>query len=373
MGDYDWLVVGAGLTGATFAERIASQHGKRVLVIDRRPHVAGNAFDYLGNNGIVLHAHGPHIFHTNSDKVWNYLSRFTSWRPYRHFGSSLIDNREIPIPFSLDSLALTHAPKDAERIEKKLIDSFGEGQSVPVLKLRLNDDADLRHLGEFVYEAVFVKYCQKLWGLRPESLSPSVTARLPVTIARNVSYFPDRYQAMPRDGYEAMFKRMLDHPNITVLLNTEFDSVRDIGARCRVLYTGQVDRYFDFAFGMLPYRSVRFQHDEFQVEWFQEAGSVSHPDADGLSRTTEMKRLSGQQSASTIICGEYPEAHREGLTEPYYPIPSADTDLLLRPYKVLAESHRDKVLFAGRLGDYAYYNMDQACGRALALFERQQR
>lgn len=368
MAKFDWIVVGAGFTGSVLAERIASQLDRRVLLVDRRGHIAGNAYDYPGPQGILVHKYGPHIFHTNSAKVWTYLSRFTGWRPYEHRVKASIDGRLVPLPFNLDSLDVLFCTVDAARYSKLLVDAFGLERSVPILKLRESSGA-LKQLADFIYSKVFENYTLKQWSLRPEELDPTVTARVPVRISRDGRYFQDSFQAIPDEGYSAMFARIIDHPNITFAAGTDYKSVAGQGDR--VVFTGSIDEYFDYEFAALPYRSLRFELLEEDVEQAQPVGTVNYPNEHAYTRVTEFKHLTGQAAPGTVVMEEYPMAHVPGRTEPFYPIPTPGTAQKLAPYLDAARSLEGKVWFAGRLGDYTYYNMDQACARALALFEKQ--
>ena len=371
----DWIIVGAGFTGATLAERIAAGRGQRVLVIDRRDHVAGNAFDCPDENGILHHRYGPHIFHTNSKRVWDYLSRFTDWRPYYPQVLAVVEGCEVPVPFNLDSIARLFPRHMADELSRRVIDTYGYGRKVPILRMREGEDKDIRFLADYVYGHVFERYTVKQWALRPEELDPSVTARVPFHISRDPRYFQDTYQAMPRDGYTALFERMLSHPNIAVRLGTEFRDVRGDHPEARIVFTGPIDEYFDYRFGELPYRSLRFVHRVqdgtfAQGAFAQAVGTVNYPNEFDFTRITEVKRLTGQAHPLTLLTEEYPEAYEAGRNEPYYPIPTPANRERLAPYLEAARALEGRVWFAGRLGDYAYYNMDQACARALALFEK---
>ena len=366
----EWLIVGAGFTGATLAERIATQLNQRVLVIDRRDHVAGNAYDRLDDNGIQYHKYGPHIFHTNSKKVWDYLSRFTAWRPYYHHVLAVVEGREVPVPFNLNSIEALFPRHMAGALSRRLIDLHGFGKKVPILKLRESEDADLRFLADYVYRHVFETYTRKQWALRPEDLDPAVTARVPIYISRDDRYFQDTYQAMPQPGYTALFERMLSDPNIDVSLNTEFKDVRDRHPDAKIVFTGPIDEYFDYCFGALPYRSLEFVRRDRPVAVAQAVGTVNYPNDFDFTRITEMKWLTGQICEGTVLVEEYPQAHEVGRTEPYYPIPTTANGAKFAQYQSAARALEGKIWFAGRLGDYAYYNMDQACARALALFEK---
>jgi UDP-galactopyranose mutase len=368
MAQWDWLVVGAGFTGAVLAERIATELDQSVLIIDRRRHVAGNAFDNL-ENGLLVHHYGPHIFHTNSQRVWDYLSQFTGWRPYFHHVLGVIDGRHVPIPFNLNSIAALFPARMADRLSDALIERYGFGEKVPVLKLRAETDTNLRFLADYVYARVFEGYTLKQWGMRPEDLSPGVTARVPVFVSRDDRYFQDRYQAMPRDGYTALFERLLDHPRITVELNVVYTDV--LLGRCnRVVFTGAIDEFFGHVHGPLPYRSLRLERRMEARSFGLPVGTINFPNEFDFTRITDQRHLSGKPNARPVLITEYPEQYVPGINEPYYPIPTEATAALRELYLREADEISRKVLFAGRLGDYAYYNMDQACARALTLFEK---
>lgn len=362
----DWVIVGAGFTGATFAERMASA-GKRVLVVDSRPHVAGNAYDEANEHGILIHHYGAHIFHTNSDVVWNYLSKFTEWRPYQHHVMALVEGRLVPVPFNLNSLAALFPPFLAARIEQALVDRYGFGKKVPILKMREADDGEIRMFADYVYRNIFEGYTVKQWQLRPEELSPSVTARVPVSISRDDRYFQDTFQGMPVKGYTAMFRRMLAHPNIKLLLNCPWREIAADVRGERILYTGAIDEFLDYRFGPLPYRSLRFQERTLNEVQHQPVGVVNYPNNHDFTRIIEQKILTGQQSPLTTLITEWSLAHEPGKTTAYYPIPRDDNQTLYKKYLEAACTEFPDVLFAGRLGDYQYYNMDQACARALKL------
>lgn len=367
---FDYLIVGAGYSGSVIAERIASQLEKKVLVIDKRDHIGGNAYDYYDEHGILIHKYGPHIFHTNSKKVWDYLSQFTDWRLYEHQVLGVIEGKKVPIPFNLNSLHTLFPSKSAQKFEKELIRQFGLGAKVPILKLKESADEQLKFLAEYIYKNVFYGYTLKQWKLKPEDLSPSVTARVPVYISRDNRYFQDLYQAMPKQGYTKMFENILQHKNIELLLNTEF---RDVNTKefKKIIFTGPVDEFFDFVHGELPYRSLRFETDYYEQEWYQEVGTVNYPNNYNFTRITEFKHLTGQKKNDTVITTEYPEAYKRGSNIPYYPIPRDENAQLFAKYKPEIAKLNGYVLFVGRLADYTYYNMDQAVARALNMFEKE--
>ena len=365
----DWLIVGAGFTGCTLAERIATQLNQKVLLIDRRNHVGGNAYDYHDQNGILLHKYGPHIFHTNSKKVWDYLSAFTEWRPYYHHVLAVIDGKKVPVPFNLNSLRQLFPQRYAERMEETLMEEYGFEVKVPILKMREHPNAELRTLADFIYKNVFFGYTVKQWELTPEELDPLVTGRVPVYISRDDRYFQDTYQGMPRYGYSAVFQRMLDNRNIRILLNTDFRELEGLARFNRMVYTGPVDDYFDHIHGYLPYRSLRFEFVTADEERVQEVGTVNYPNDYDFTRITEQKYLSGQKLPVSTLVVEYPQRHVPGQTEPYYPIPREENKEQYNLYLQEVEKLNGTVLLAGRLADYKYYNMDQAVAHALKLFE----
>ncbi|MEM8599598.1 MAG: UDP-galactopyranose mutase [Bacteroidota bacterium] len=382
---YDYLIVGAGLTGSVLAERLASQLGKRVLVIDRRAHLGGNVYDEDDEHGVRVHRYGPHLFHTNSETVVRYLSQFTAWHPYEHRVLGRIADhsgveRLVPVPFNLTTLHALYPQRQAERLEARLLATYGADANVPILKLRDTADADLQGLAEFVYERVFYGYTLKHWGCPPEALGAHVTARVPVRLSHDDRYFLDHHQALPRDGYTALVARILDHPSIDLETGVAFEDARDTVRFDRLIYTGPIDAFFDDAHGSLPYRSLRFQFEHIPASaltgeqgargFAQPAAQVNHPSLDvPFTRVTEFKHATGQRVEGTTVAREFPEAYERGTNEPYYPVPAAANRTRYLKYAAEAAC-LPSVTFAGRLADYKYYNMDQAVARALALFER---
>lgn len=366
----DWLVVGAGFTGAVLAERIASQLEQKVLVIDRRKHIAGNAFDSYDEHGILVHRYGPHIFHTNSERVWTYLSQFTPWRLYHHKQLAQVEGNLVPIPFNLNAIQQIFSRRLADRLEEKLLLHFGHGARVPILRLRENDDPDLRFLADYVYKNVFEGYTKKQWGVLPEELDPSVTARVPVVVSRDDRYFADRFQGIPKYGYTRLFERMLSHANIKIGLGVAWGEAETTVTFKRAVFTGPIDEFFDFCYGRLPYRSLRFVHEHQLRPHAQPAGVVTYPSEQSYTRTTEFKWLTGQVHPATTIAYEYPQPYVQFENEPYYPIPAPEHRELYERYRSEATKRRS-IIFAGRLADYKYYNMDQAVARALAVFAKE--
>lgn len=366
----EWLIVGAGFTGCTLAERIANHLGHRVVLVERRPHIGGNAYDYYDESGVLVHAYGPHIFHTNSVKVWEYLSQFTEWRKYEHRVLAVIDDTRAPLPFNISSIRACFPPAAAAQLVGRLLQNFGWGASVPILSLRQHSDGYIRCLADYVYEKVFYEYTLKQWDLPPDQLDPLVTGRVPVRISLDNRYFQDTYQAMPAGGYTALFHRMLDNPNIEVLLNTDYRRLGTTRSFGHTIYTGPIDEYFEFSLGPLPYRSLRFEFVTLPKDRFQEVGTVNYPNGQPFTRISELKHITGQVIENqTTITVEYPEPYVSGRNEPYYPVPRKDHRALYLAYLEEARKTNRPVLFAGRLGDYKYYNMDQAVASALHLFE----
>ncbi len=357
---YDALVVGAGFAGSVLAERLAAGSDKRVLVVDRRPHIAGNAFDHPDDAGVIVHRYGPHIFHTNSDDVFAYLSRFTEWRPYEHRVLASVRDKLLPIPINRTTLnELYGLSLESEEEAAAFLAARAEPREI-----RTSEDVVVAAVGQELYETFFRGYTRKQWGLDPSELDKSVTSRVPTRTNTDDRYFLDKHQAMPLDGYTAMFERMLDHPNITVETGVDY---RDLDVRAdHTVYTGPIDEYFDFRFGKLPYRSLEFRHETHDVETFQPISVVNYPSPDvPFTRITEYKYLTGQVHPKTSITYEFPQA--EG--DPYYPIPRAENQALYRRYEALADALPD-VSFVGRLATYRYYNMDQVVGQALATYRR---
>ncbi len=360
---YDYLIVGAGFAGSVLAERLASQSGARVLLIDRRNHVGGNAYDEPNEAGVLYHKYGPHIFHTNSEQVVDYLSQFTEWRPYEHRVLARVRDQLVPIPINrttLNQLFGLSLETDEEAAE------YLASRAEPVEDIQTSEDVVINAVGRELYELFFRGYTRKQWGLDPSELDKQVTSRIPTRTNTDDRYFSDTFQAMPAHGYTAMFKRMLDHPLIEVRTGVDFRDIRDEVVADHIIYTGPIDEYFDFRFGKLPYRSLKFDHQTLDEEWHQPVAVVNYPSPDvPYTRITEYKHLTGQDHPRTTITYEYPSA--EG--DPYYPVPRDENQALYKKYEELADS-TEGVTFVGRLATYRYYNMDQIVGQALATFRR---
>jgi UDP-galactopyranose mutase len=358
---FDYLVVGAGFAGSVMAERLAAGSGKRVLIIDKRPHIGGNAYDEYDEHGILVHKYGPHIFHTNARDVFEYLSRFTEWRPYHHRVRACVDGQLVPIPINLDTINQLYGTSyDSFQVE-----GFYASIAEPREPVKTSEDVVVSKVGRQLYEKFFRNYTRKQWGLDPSELDATVIARIPVRTNRDDRYFTDTYQAMPRHGFSRMFARMLAHPNIKIMLNTDYREVVGVIPYREVIFTGPIDEFFDFRFGRLPYRSLEFKFETVSAAQLQPVAVVNYPNDNTYTRVTEIKHITGQEHPMTTLITEYPKA--EG--DPYYPVPRAENAAMYQQYQQLAEA-TEGVHFVGRLATYRYYNMDQVVAQALATYAR---
>ena len=358
---FDYLIVGAGYAGSVLAERLARDAGKQILLVDRRPHIAGNAYDHYNDAGILVHKYGPHIFHTNSREVFEYLSRFTKWRAYEHRVLASVDGQLLPIPINLDTVNRLYG----SNLTTFQLEEFFASVAEPREQIRTSEDVIVSKVGRDLYEKFFRNYTRKQWDLDPSELDASVTARVPVRTNRDDRYFADSYQAMPLHGYTRMFENMLDHPNIKIMLNTDYREIERLVPYREMIYTGPVDEYFDFRFGKLPYRSLEFRHETVDTAVYQPAPVVNYPNEHAYTRITEFKYLTGQEHAKTSVVYEYSKA--EG--DPYYPVPRPENLALYKQYQELARSTMG-VHFVGRLATYKYYNQDQVVAQALTLYSK---
>lgn len=357
---FDYLIVGAGFAGSVLAERLAADAGKQVLICDVRPHIGGNAYDHYNDDGILVHKYGPHIFHTNSRDVFDYLSRFTPWRPYQHRVKASVDGQLVPMPINLDTINQIFGL----RLSTFEVEGFLASLAEPREHIRTAEDVVVSKVGRELYQKFFRGYTRKQWGLDPSELDASVTARVPTRTNRDDRYFTDTYQAMPLHGYTRMFERMLVHPNIKVLLNTDYRAIVDVIPFREMIYTGPIDAFFDERFGRLPYRSLKFVHETHDTPVYQQAPVINYPNDEAYTRVTEFKYLTGQEHPRTSIVYEYPQA--EG--DPYYPVPRPENTQVYEQYKALAEA-TPGVHFVGRLATYKYYNMDQVVAQALKTYK----
>ncbi len=358
---FDYLIVGAGFAGSVIAERLARVADKKVLLIDRRNHIGGNAYDHYNGDGLLVHRYGPHIFHTNSREVFEYLTQFTEWRQYQHRVLACVDGQLLPIPINLDTINRLYGL----RLNSFEVEEFFASKAEKVGRLRTSEDVVVSKVGRDLYEKFFRNYTRKQWGLDPSELDASVTARVPTRTNRDDRYFTDTYQAMPKHGYTRMFENMLDHPNIKVMLNVDYREIERLIPHRELVFTGPVDEFFDYRFGKLPYRSLHFEHETVDRQVFQPAPVVNYPNDFLYTRVTEFKYLTGQEHSKTAVVYEYPRA--EG--DPYYPVPRPENAELYQKYKALADATKG-VNFVGRLATYKYYNMDQVVAQALTTFRK---
>jgi len=358
---FDYLIVGAGFAGSVLAERLATQANKKVLIIDKRDHIAGNAYDYYNNDGILIHKYGPHIFHTNSKEVFEYLGQFTPWRPYEHKVLASVDGQLVPIPINLNTINQLYGLN----LNSSEVEAFFESRAEKVAGVKTSEDVVVSKVGRELYEKFFRGYTRKMWDLDPSELDASVTARVPTRTNRDDRYFTDTYQAMPLYGYTQMFQNMLSHKNIKVMLNTDYKDIIDFIPYKNLIFTGPVDEYFNYCYGKLPYRSLEFKFETIDKEVFQPTGTVNYPNEQLYTRITDFKYLTGQQHTKTAVVYEFPKA--EG--DPYYPVPRPENAELYKKYQQLAASMTN-TYFVGRLATYKYYNMDQVVAQALTTFKK---
>jgi UDP-galactopyranose mutase len=358
---FDYLIVGAGFAGSVLAECLASRAGKKVLIVDKRNHIAGNTYDYYNNDGILVHKYGPHIFHTNSREVFDYLGQFTPWRPYEHRVLASVDGMLVPIPINLDTINKLYGMQ----LSSDQVEEFLSSRAEKKVQIVTSEDVVVSKIGRELYEKFFRGYTKKQWGMEPGELDASVAARIPTRSNRDNRYFTDTYQAMPLFGYTKMFENMLTHPNIKVMLNTDYKEIEGIIPFKKMIYTGPIDYYFDNCFGKLPYRSIEFRFETIESSCFQPTGTMNYPNEHPYTRITEFKYLTGQQHQKTSVVYEYPKA--EG--DPYYPVPRPENAELYKKYQVLAAELKN-VYFTGRLATYKYYNMDQVVAQSLTLYKK---
>ncbi|MDB5231529.1 MAG: UDP-galactopyranose mutase [Chitinophagaceae bacterium] len=358
---FDYLIVGAGFAGSVLAERLATQADAKVLIIDQRDHIGGNAYDYFNTAGILVHKYGPHIFHTNSKEVFDYLSEFTPWRPYQHRVLASVDGQLVPMPINLNTINQMYGLN----LSSDQLEDFFASKAVKVDRIKTSEDVVISKVGKELYEKFFRGYTRKMWDMDPSELDASVTARVPTRTNKDDRYFTDTYQAMPLHGYTRMFRKMLHHPNIKIMLNTDYKEIVEIIPFKKMIYTGPIDSYFNYCYGKLPYRSLEFKFETIDAEHFQSTGTINYPNEQPYTRITDFKYLTGQKHPKTAIVYEYPKA--EG--DPYYPVPKPENAELYKKYQQLATSMTN-TYFTGRLATYKYYNMDQVVAQSLTLFKK---
>ena len=377
---FDVIIIGAGFAGAVMAERLATQKNKSVLVIEQRRHIGGNCFDEKNDCGILIHKYGPHLFHTDNAEVWNYISQFTDWTIYNHKVLAMVDGQFVPLPFNLNTLQKLFPPLLAEKFEKTLLNHYNYNEKIPISELIKTDDADLKFLAKYINEKIFLHYTEKQWGQSAENIGSEVTARVPIFVGRDDRYFTDRFQAVPKNGYTEIFRKMLNHKNIKLLLNTNFKEVMEL--KCgkfyflnqpfdgKIIYTGQIDELFENKFGELNYRSVDMKFETLNQESFQPAATVNYPNNYNFTRITEFKKIHPVESKSTTILREYPQNYIRGKNVPYYPIFNEENKM--RHEKYFAEALQVKnLILLGRLAEYKYYDMDDVIERALKVFHKE--
>jgi UDP-galactopyranose mutase len=365
--NYDIVIVGAGLCGCVFAERFATQMHKRVLIIEKRNHIGGNCYDYYNTDGILVHKYGPHWFHTNDSEIFSYLSQFTNWRMHEHIVKSCVDGNLYPFPVNVDTLQMLY---DVDLRTEAEVEAFYENVRVKeILHAKNAEEAIVGRIGWDLYNKFFKNYTIKQWNLHPTMLDASVTSRIPVRYDNDPRYFTDKYQAIPDGGYTKMIHNIINDKNITVVLETDYKEIVPRLTFDQMIYTGSPDHFFDYKFGKLPYRSLRFEHETLSVEYYQSCQQVNYPNDHEFTRIIEWKHATGQRSSSTTITREYPVANDDS-NEKLYPIPTIRNQEIFNKYKQAA-AQLTKVRFCGRLGDYRYYNMDQVVGRALSIFSKE--
>lgn len=358
---FDYLIVGAGFAGSVLAECLASRGNKKVLIIDKRSHIGGNTYDYYNTDGILVHKYGPHIFHTNSKDVYDYLNKFTTWRPYEHRVLASVDGMLVPIPINLNTINELYGLN----LSTSQVEEFLESRAEKKSRIVTSEDVVVSKVGRELYEKFFKGYTKKQWDMDPSELDASVTARIPTRSNRDNRYFTDTFQAMPMNGYTRMFENMLSHPNIKVMLNTDYKEIEGSIPYKKMIYTGPIDYYFDYRYGKLPYRSIEFQFETYEREKFQDTGTVNYPNEHPYTRITEFKYLTGQQHPKTSVVYEFPKDDGD----PYYPVPKPENAELYKKYQQLTLGLKN-VYFTGRLATYKYYNMDQVVAQSLTMYKK---
>lgn len=376
--NYDFIIVGAGFAGAVLAERIATQLDKKVLILEKRSHIGGNCYDEIDASGVIVHTYGPHLFHTDNEEVYDYLSQFTDWQPYVHEVVASVDGKIISIPFNFNTLYEVYKSNKADLLKYKLISKYGKDQKIPILELIKDNDPELKELAQYVYDKIFVNYTAKQWGKKPEEIDGAVTARVPVLTSYDNRYFTDKYQAVPKEGYTKLFEKLLSHKNITITLN--YDALEKLeikeniiffdGKKChaKVIFTGMIDELFTDKFGELPYRSIDLEFETIDKEYYQDHAVVNYPNEHSYTRITEFKHIHPASTNKTTILKEYPQVYKRDINTPYYPMFTDENQMKYDKYASYA-TKIPNLLLVGRLAEYKYYDMDDIVARALEVFE----
>ncbi len=375
---YDYIIVGSGFAGCVMAERIANKLNKKVLIIEKRSHIGGNCYDEIDKSGILIHKYGPHIFHTDNEYVFNYLSKFTKWHEYTHKVVASVDGMIIPIPFNINTLYKVFTKNKAQILEEKLISAYGKNKKIPILELLEANDIDLKELGKYIYDKIFVNYTTKQWGKKPEELDIKVTARVPILTSRDNRYFTDKYQVLPKHGYTKLFENMILHKNISLLLNTNaFNHLKieknkiyynNTLFKGKLIFTGMIDELFSHKFGMLPYRSVDLIFKTFEKEFYQNHATINYPNEHNYTRITEFKHMLPIKKQKTTILIEYPQEYKYNKNIPYYPMFTHENYEKYEKYFSCA-SKINNLFLIGRLAEYKYYDMDDIVAHALKIFK----
>lgn len=376
---YDVMVVGAGTAGCVVARKFAEQ-GKKVLIIEKKEHIAGNCYDKKDEHGVLIHVYGPHIFHTSKENVYEFLSRFTEWYAFRHEVVANVHGQYMPVPFNLHTLNMAYGDEKAKQLEDKLVRIYGMDTKVPILELMNHKDTDLQMIGKFVYDNIYVYYTMKQWGKKPEEIDPAVTARVPVNISYDNCYFSDKYQGVPIHGFTSMFENMVQHEKITIELSVEAKDVLSIKENQvyykeerfegDVIFTGPIDEFFDCKYGRLPYRTLDFVFEYYKQDDYQGHSVVNYTVDQDYTRITEYKYLTGQKCRGTTISKEYPSAYLGECGQiPYYSIANEENYALFAKYKEEVEGISNLHLL-GRLAEYQYYNIDVMVEKAMELAEK---
>jgi len=377
----DYIVVGAGFSGSVIAHKLAVEQNKKVLIIEKRNHIGGNCYDFTDENGINIHKYGPHLFHTDNKEVYGFLSQFTEFKPYEHIVLAYIEGKNVNIPFNFNTLYQLFPEERAKQFKVVLLEYFSLNQKVPILELKKINDEALQFLANYIYEKMFVNYTAKQWGVKPEEIDSAVTARVPIFIGNDNRYFHDTYQAVPKEGYTKIFKKMLDYQNIEIVLNTAFEDLCNIennkiyykGSefKGKIIYTGPIDELFSYQYGVLEYRSIDLQFETVEQEFFQEAAVVNYPNDHKYTRITEFKHIHPVKTFKTTILKEYPQAFIPGENVAYYPVFTEENQKRYEAYSKLV-SKIDNLILVGRLAEFKYYDMDDVVERALEVYKMTQ-